>query len=204
MPPFPRRLAATLLAVALLVVGACGDGDPTPTDEAFDPLATTIAPADLDGRLPPVDAINAEGLFGDDLAALGLRLTNRGGLIDRSNGGYVKSVLGDHYALYVEPIDAGYTAADYADNLLVLARLVGPALMDRYPDLASYDICQEPPAGEAEDRYPPPATQIDLTREHVEAVDWDNATVDDLLELRDVGGVINLSAEIQEELDSRG
>ncbi len=201
--PRPRRFVAASLATALLGFAACGDGEPTPTDEAFDPLTTTIAPADLDGPLPPVDAINAEGLFGDEFAALGLRLTNRGGLIDRSNGGYVKVETGDHYALYVEPVSESYSVEDYADNLLVLARLVGPALMDRYPGLVSYDICQEPPAAEQEDPYPPPATQIDLSREQVDAVDWETATVADLFALRDRGGVVNVSDEIQRELDRR-
>lgn len=194
---------ATVLLAASVALAACGDGEPTPSDEAFDPLATTIAPPDLDGPLPPVDAINAEGLFGDRFTELGLRLTNRGGLIDRSNGGYVKSVRGDHYALYVEPIDDSYSIEDYADNLIVLARMVGPELMERYPDLVSYDICQEPPAGEIEDRYPPPATQIVLGRDLVEAVDWETATVDDLLALRERGGTVVLSADVQAELDRR-
>lgn len=201
--PLGLRTAGVVAVVALGVLGACGDGEPTP-DEAFDPLATTIAPPDLDGPLPPVDAINAEGLFGDELAALGLRLTNRGGLIDRSGGGYVKSVNGDHYALYVEPISDDYSVDDYAANLLVLARLMGPELMDRYPDLASYDVCQEPPAGEVEDRYPPPATQIDLSRDLVESVDWENATHDDLFALRGEGGVVRVSPAIADVLGVDG
>ena len=94
-------------------------------------------------------------------------------------------------------------SADYADNFLVLARIVGPELMQRYPDLESYDICQEPPAAEQDDPYPPPATQIDLDRAQVESLDWDTATVADLFALQDVGATVRVTPEIQAELDSR-
>lgn len=153
-----RRLLVALAAMAILASACSDDSDP---------------PAGL----PPVDVLDSADLFEPELTALGLRLTDRGGLIDRSDGGYEKSAQGDHFALYVEPIDdAGYTLDDFATNLVELTRLTAPRVFDAYPGVVSYDICQEPtPALDTDPDAdePRPLTQVQLTRDRVEAIDWE-------------------------------
>jgi hypothetical protein len=159
-----RRLAVVALAVTLAAgVAACGDDD-----------------VDSD-TLPPPKAADLEGLYGEALAALGMKLTDRGGLIDRSGGGYVASPTGRHLALYVEPI-GDRTTEQYIDGILDVA-LVFSDIYDRWPGLESYDVCQEPldPDG-TQGPEPLPVTQIELTRAESDAIDWDEATVESLIE----------------------
>jgi hypothetical protein len=192
-----RRVLSIIMPIAVLLA-ACGDGEPTaaapPTPEEL--LGTTIVPIDLDGDLPPVDAIHADAIIGADLAALGLRLTNRGGLIDRSDNGYDKSVTGTHYALYVEPILDSYTIDDFAVNLVALTKATAPVLFDRYPGLESYDICQEPRSIDDNALYPPPVTQIELDRGQVESIDWETFDLATLFAQRDTGGTVRISPSV--------
>ena len=87
-------VAAVLLAAVQLV--ACGD------DDSADREPTSSG----EDGLPPDDALDLRPLYGDALAEVGMRLTDRGGLIDTSGGGYEPSPTGRHLALYVEPIDS--------------------------------------------------------------------------------------------------
>jgi hypothetical protein len=108
-----------------------------------------------------------------------MRLTPRGGLIDRSDG-YYQSASGDHLALYVEPID-GRTTQEYVDGILSISQVFAPDVFDRWPGLRSFDVCQEPlPAVDPRDE-PIPITQIELTRAQSDAIDWDTVTVGDLV-----------------------
>ena len=81
-------------------------------------------------------------VFADDLADLGLRLTDRGGVLERD--GYVASATGTHLALYVAPIGT-YSEDDYAAGVLTTARLLGPEIFRRWSALESFDVCQEQP-----------------------------------------------------------
>jgi hypothetical protein len=170
-----RRLARVALAVLLgAVVVACGDDDGAEgVPQTIDPASTT--------SLPPQDAADLEGIYGDALAEIGMRLTPRGGLIDRSGGGYVSSPTGRHLALYVEPIADERTPEQYLEGIREVA-IVFSDVFDRWPGLETYDVCQEPadPDG-TQGEEPLPVTQIELTHEQSDAIDWDEVTVTDLV-----------------------
>ena len=110
-----------------MALGSCGD------DAADDAPAAAPRPADLD---------DVRAVFADDLAELGLRLTERGGVLERD--GYVESTTGTHLALYVEPI-GDYSDDQYAEGILTTARLLGPEILRRWDALESFDVCQEQP-----------------------------------------------------------
>ena len=173
-----RRLGPVVLSMALAAtLVACG------SDDGADRAPTTIDPADAPapGSLPPQDALDLEPIYGDALAELGLRLTPRGGLIDRSGGGYVSSAAGRHLALYVEPVDPDRTLEQYLDGIRSVTAVFAD-VFERWPELETYDVCQEPPDpdGSQEDE-PLPVTQVELTRAQSEAIDWDTVTVADLV-----------------------
>jgi hypothetical protein len=161
-------------------IAACGDDDGAEgAPQMPDPASVTTDPSP--GSLPPQDAIDLEEIYGDALAELDLRLTPRGGLIDRSDGGYVSSPTGRHLALYVEPIGDERTPEEYVDGIRTVA-VVFSDVFERWPALETYDVCQEPPDPDGEQgEEPPPVTQIELTRAESEAIDWDSVTVVDLV-----------------------
>lgn len=161
-----RTLRTTAIPVALAVaLGACGyEGPPASTE------ATSEAESSPDAG-PPGDADALAELVDPLVEDLGLHFT-RGSLTIRDEG-YVPSPDGDHLALYVEPIDeTSYDADDYAEAIGTLAAAVTPFVFDTYGALNSYDICQEPPPAIDDSEAPAPYTQIDLSRDQYERVDW--------------------------------
>ena len=128
---------------------------------------------------PPVEAAALEPLYRDALREIGLVLTTRGGLIDRSGDGYRKSADGTHLALYLEPAGARSTV-EYVDGIAEASRVFLPDVFERWPDLESFDVCQEPAPDPQEPKDPPPVTQIEVTREQAAAVDWRSVTVRDI------------------------
>ena len=133
------------------------------------------------GALPPPSALELEPVYGAALTELGLRLTDRGGLIDRSGGGYAPSAAGTHLALYVEPIGEERTVEEYIDGIRGVAAVFGD-VFERWPGLTSYDVCQEPVGDDGDPATEPlPVTQIELTKEEAAAFDWDTVTVVDLV-----------------------
>lgn len=178
-----RRLAVLMALLAAGLVACADDTDDAAVPSTIDPAdvtTTTATGADPDGALPPAGAAELEPLYGAQLAELGLRLTDRGGLIDRTGGGYEPSAEGTHLALYVEPIGER-SVPQYIDGIRSVAAVFGD-VFDRWPGLASYDVCQEP---EADDglggEEPLPVTQIELTRVEAAAFDWDTVSVVDLV-----------------------
>ena len=175
-----RRLA--LVLVTLLVVGAaaCGDDDGAEGEPVPATSGSSRATADPE-TLPPARALDLAQLYGDALAAIGMKLTDRGGTIDRSDGGYVASPTGRHLALYVEPI-ADRTMEQYFDGIRDVA-LVFSDVYERWPGLETYDVCQEPtdPDG-TQGAEPLPVTQIELSRAQSDAIDWADVTVDELVQ----------------------
>ena len=126
--------------------------------------------------MPPAAALDLEPIYGAALAELGLRLIDRGGLIDRSGGGYEPSPTGTHLALYVEPIGDERSVDEYLDGIRNVG-VVFSDLFERWPGLVSYDVCQEPIEDDGDPATEPlPVTQIELTKEESAAIDWD--TVD--------------------------
>jgi hypothetical protein len=172
---------AALSAVLALGAASCGGddaADPAPTTGDAPSLTSTTA--DAGDGLPPAAASDLQAIYGEALAEGGVALTDRGGLIDRSGGGYVPSATGDHLALYVTPI-GDRTVPEYIDGIVDVA-VVFDDVFERWPGLASFDVCQEPVDDDPEPgREPLPVTQIELTRAEAAAIDWDDVTVVDLV-----------------------
>ena len=119
-------------------------------------------------------------IYGKALQSLGLRLTPRNGLIDRSDGGYENSPRGTHLAIYVEPL-GDYTTEQYVQGIVDVTKVFVPDVFDRWPGLESMDVCQEPTGADGQLDDPPPVTQIEFTRAQAEAIDWDTVTLTDLI-----------------------
>lgn len=177
--PTRRRglLAASSVVLLVLVGSSCGSdpgSSPADSPSATAPTATDAVelPAPDPGQaLPANDVGTLRQLYDPLLATMGLRLT-RGELIDTSNDGYTSSDTGTHLALYVEPLDDGFTTAAYVEGLWTVSAALTPDVFARWSGLASYDICQEPPPSVDDRDEPLPYTQINLTRESAAAVDW--------------------------------
>lgn len=156
-----RRLAPFVLAVAVALAAAW----PTPGARA----------AGLD--LPPPRLAKLQKLFDREVRPFGLRVS-RGML--QSLETYQKDPEGTHLALYVEPIDRGYTDAQYVRNFTRLTRALVPEVFERWSSLESFDICQEPFDDPRE--VPPPTTQIFVARTALDRVgSWERATLTQLL-----------------------
>ncbi len=177
----PSRRTFLLGAGAAVVLAACGEDDndaAAPTESPAPGVGATTN--GLDGELPPVEATDLEPLLGPRLAELGLVLTNRGGLIDTRNGQYLQSPNGNHVALYVEPAGE-YSNDQFIDGILEVTLLSAPTIFERWPAVESYDICQEPRPEDDPSDEPIPATQIFMTNEQSQAIDWDTVTTVDLI-----------------------
>ena len=74
--------------------------------------------------------------------------------------------------------DEAYAEADYIDGIWDLTALFTPLVFETWSGLASYDICQEPPASVDPGYEPFPMTQVELSREdfddlcRVHLFDW--------------------------------
>lgn len=168
-----------LLVGALLLAAASCASDPSATLPSTAPTSTTAPSADAGAR-PPADALDLEPYYAARLASLGLRLTDRGGLIDVGGSGYRPSATGTHLALYVEPI-GDRTAVQYIDGIRDVAAVFAD-VFDRWPSLESYDVCQEPVDNDGtQEPEPLPVTQIALTREQSAAIDWTSISIAEIL-----------------------
>lgn len=157
-----------LLLVTLLLVAACTEAEPASAP-------TTSAPT---SSLPPHTFEELEPLFAPIFEPMGLTLT-RAGLHDLDRD-YARSPDGDHLALYVEPLE-DWTPEAYADAILPTMRLLAPEVFGRWPGLGSFDLCLEPPPRVDPDPEPQPATQVFVSRAERNAIDWDTATLADLM-----------------------
>jgi hypothetical protein len=176
-----RVLCVGIAALMTFGAAACGDDDEATATTTTRPTTTTPTTTDTAGALPPASALELEPIYGAALAELGLQLTDRGGLIDRTDGGYVPSAEGTHLALYVEPVGEARTVDEYIDGIRSVAVVFGD-VFERWPGLASYDVCQEPLDDDGDPATEPiPVTQIELTKEEAAAFDWDTVTVVDLV-----------------------
>lgn len=176
------RFAVLTVLLAAGLAACADDTDDAAVPSTIDPAdvtTTTATGADPDGALPPASADDLEPIYGEQLAELGLQLTGRGGLIDRTGGGYEPSAEGTHLALYVEPIGER-SVPQYIDGIRSVAAVFGD-VFDRWPGLASYDVCQEPEGESIGGDEPLPVTQIELTRAEAAAFDWDTVSVVDLV-----------------------
>lgn len=197
-----RTALLAALALAGAVTAGCGDGDDEPA-AAGDAASTTTSEAagDAEGTttsesvgdpageappddLPPLDTFSIDDItelaeiYGPPLAELDLVITR---------GGVVEFQEGNHLQLYVEPTTPAEENSPqvYLDRMLTSFQAIVPLLFDAYPDLDSFDLCQEvvpdPATAPAEAGYEEPVTLFLLTRAGYEAVDdWSTATLEDL------------------------
>jgi hypothetical protein len=211
-----RTALLAALALAGAVTAGCGDGDDdepaaaaaaaatTTSEAADDPTATTTSEAADDPAddpapsddLPPLDTFSIDDItelaeiYGPPLAELDLVITR---------GGVVEFQEGNHLQLYAEPTTPAEENSPqvYLDRMLTSFQAIVPLLFDAYPDLDSFDLCQEvvpdPATATAEAGYEEPVTLFLLTRAGYESVDdWSTATLEDLFavagdELDDLG-----------------
>lgn len=141
-------------------------------------LAVSSGPAGAGSPdLPPAKFKKLAKRFDPVLEPYGVQLS-RGLLQDLDT--YRPDPRGTHLALYVEPIDADYASARYIENFTALTREFVPKVFDKWEDLESFDICQEPYNDTRES--PPPVTQIFLTRDALDRVgDWRKAELSELI-----------------------
>jgi hypothetical protein len=84
-----------------------------------------------------------------------------------------------HLAVYVRPTRTP-TNTDYLKGLADVTRVFLPSLFERYADLASFDVCEEPTEAQDPSDEPKPVTQVLVTRAQSEAIDWGRATPADI------------------------
>lgn len=162
-----RRLTTALLLTAIAAT-ACGGGT----------TATTI-PAPL----PPHERADLAEVFDPLVAPLGYHVT-RAALIDRST--YAVDPNGGHLAIYLAP-DADIPLDEFAGDFLGLVQVFLPLVFERWPQLHSFDVCQEP--FDSQDETPPSLTIIDLTRDPAAAVDWATLDLAALIALNESEGI---------------
>ena len=202
--PRCRRLVGPAL-VATLLAGCSSEVAEGPSDPAAAPVAAPGSgevegpSGPVDGPTPTIDALPPEDTAGlavePVLAALyaetGTVLT-RGALVERrvragSSGGtaYAPSdgtiIRRPHLALYLAFADEDLDDLDrYLDAVVPLTRTFAGAAFERWPDLASFDICLVPSSDS--DASPEPAiVLVDVTRDGYAAWVEDGA---DLVGLR--------------------
>lgn len=158
------RRRAALALVGVLAFGACAD------------------PAESATSLPPHERDALAAIFDPLVEPLGYRVT-RAALITRDT--YVVDPAGDHLAIYLSPLDdIGFDR--FATDLPAITEVFLPLVFERWPALASFDVCQEPFASESQ--TPPSQTIVDLTREAAALVEWNGI---DLAGLIDAGATID-------------
>lgn len=153
----PLRILAPASLVALsLLSSACSDDD-----------APRAIPATTEATPRPAGLEEVRRAFADELDALGMVLTEEGGVIDPET--YEPAPAdGTHLSIYLaprEPIDQGA----YLDGILETARAMAPGIFERWSAIESFDVCQLPPADDEEGVA---LTRLDLDRAAVEQLDW--------------------------------
>jgi hypothetical protein len=141
--------------------------------------APAVARAHAAPDLPPSDQAALARMFDPQLEPLGLH-TTRAALQDPQ--GYERSPKGTHLAIYVEPLSKGAVDRSiYVRNIMKVARIFLPFVYDRWSDLKSFDVCQEPEPLLFPGPAPPPITQLVASRAGAAAVKWKHATLVTLL-----------------------
>ncbi len=162
-----RRLAAVLVLLAVVANACTGQAE------------TTMQPA----LLPPHERDDLAALFDPLVEPLGYRVT-RASLIDRST--YQVDAEGGHLALYVAPL-TDISADQFAAAFPSLISVFLPFVFDQWPELHSFDVCQEP--FNSPDETPPSLTIIDLTRQAATTVEWDQLDLAAVINLNEKEGI---------------
>ena len=141
-------------------------------------------------RLPPPNVDRLAPIFDPLIADLGLK-TTRARLQDPDDPGdetYERNPEATHLAMYVVP-NEDITLEAFQDNFLPLARIVVPYVFERWPDLESFDICQEAYNWSGDGEVAPSVTLLYVTRKKlervgsVESIDWEKLSLSELFEM---------------------
>lgn len=187
----PAALSAVLI---LAVVAACtsgSGGSSAPTSSVVE-ASSPLPPGTLAELAPVIDPL---------VRPLDLRLA-RGSLVDRSTGG--PGPRARHLALYVEPTTA-FSDERFVANIAPLAAAVTPFVFARWPDLESYDICQEPSPGVDDRPEPETVTVFEVSRDYAGGLDWRQAELSRLVRdtaNRRPGVLVAVTARLRSALDS--
>lgn len=165
-----RRIV--VVAIASLSLLGCSDGGDDGGDDA-DTASTTPSTSQVtvEGDLPPASFEELEAIFGPRYEEVGMRLT-RASMVELDGG--------PHLQLYVEPPGA-FTTEQYVDNIIPTTAAVVPFIFDTWPELASFDVCQEPPPGVDDSVAPEQVTVVALTREQAAGLDWPSPDLSELM-----------------------
>jgi hypothetical protein len=154
---------ATRLATGLaliLVVGALAM-----------PATATVA-AERSSSLPPSARKALVAIFDPKVKRFGLRVT-RAALV---NPKQERDAHGTHLAIYVEPT-GDRTPDDYIAGTVDVTKVFVPYVFERWKDLKSFDVCQEPRSAVDPRPVPTPETQFFATRAGSKLVDWKTVDV---------------------------
>jgi hypothetical protein len=131
-----------------------------------------------DRRLPPPDREDLVRIFDPKVADLGFR-TTRARLQNLDT--YEIDPQGRHLAIYLEPIEDGFTDAEYVAAVTETAKVFLPMVFRRWKGLESFDVCLEPLPSEDSSESPPPVTQLLVTRDGLNDVKWKKVTLSELI-----------------------
>ena len=131
-----------------------------------------------DRNLPPSTFEELTKIFDDKVGDLGFKTTRA---LLQNLDTYASDPKGRHLALYLEPIDDEFTDAQYVASFADVAKVFLPLVYKRWKGLKSFDVCLEPLQSEDSSEAPPPVTQLLVTRRGVRALDWQDATLTDML-----------------------
>lgn len=142
------------------------DSTSSSTAPLADTTSTTAAPTTTARPLPPHEKEDLVEALGAIALPLGYEIS-RAALIDRDT--YEVTPEGGHLAIYLAPV-SDLSVDEFAADLPAIASAFIPLVFDRWPELESFDVCQEPFGSEQE--TPPSLTIVDLTREAAQELDW--------------------------------
>ncbi len=142
--------------------------------------AVTTAPQE---PLPPYERDDLVAIFDPLVEPLGYRVT-RASLFNRTT--FEVTAEGAHLALYVAPL-SDISDDQFARDFPSLVKVFLPLVFDRWPDLTSFDVCQEP--FDSAEETPPSLTLIDLGREAAAGVAWESLDLAGLIELHEITGI---------------
>lgn len=165
--PHPR-ITAILLAAGLLAAACSEDGSENASVPTIEPPTTQLESGE---SLPPRDFESLALIFGPRYEQLGMRVT-RASLVEIDGGA--------HLQLYVEPVDS-FVPRQYLESIVPTTAAVVPFIFDEWPDLASFDVCQEPPPGVDDSVAPEQVTVVALTRDQAATLDWPDPELAELM-----------------------
>jgi hypothetical protein len=192
------------LAIATIAAGACSA--PAVRSDQSDRNTTTVvereaaptsgtAAAGVGRGLPPVDTDGIARDLDPVIAELNLRVSHAT-LVEDRDGRYESSEYGNHLAIYLEPVPGAVGSIDYQLTLLASLQRLGPEVLERWPGLTSFDICQERPgSGEAS---PETVTQVKIPRAAISPEELAVASVARLQQLEAAGTGVTLVLDAAE------